>query len=348
MKEPQALTMERSLVFRGLVIAIYLGSNISLNMLNKWTLSLYGFRFPLLMGLAHMAFSFFALAPIMMMKSFRDLHAPTLQKQLFGVMTISTLFAMNVGLNNASLVSIPLSLNQVIRASIPIVAAVGSIFIEGKSPTLQEFSCLTVLFLGVAVAVWEGSSSTASFWGIVICILGTISNGLMMSSIGKLLSERVDVLRLTFYTAPITIIMLLPFYYSFESKAFSEYQAKHSMNYLGLLLLGCINALVYNLVHSYVIKITSAVTTTVIGEMKIILILVLSSIMLGESSMWTLQMLVGCSLAILGFCWYSHVKLAAAAVGYQPIIKGVPELPSGAADALRTPSFASTQPLLAR
>ena len=29
-------------VARGLIIAVYLGLNISLNMLNKWTLSLYG------------------------------------------------------------------------------------------------------------------------------------------------------------------------------------------------------------------------------------------------------------------------------------------------------------------
>ena len=50
----------------------------------------------------------------------------------------------------------------------------------------------------------------------------------------------------------------------------------------GLLLLGCVNAVAYNLVHSLVINITSAVTTTVIGEMKIVLILVLSALLLGE------------------------------------------------------------------
>ena len=52
----------------------------------------------------------------------------------------------------------------------------------------------------------------------------------------------------------------------------------------GLLFLGCINALAYNLIHSLVIKITSAVTTTVIGEMKIVLILVLSAVVLGEGN----------------------------------------------------------------
>lgn len=35
----------------------------------------------------------------------------------------------------------------------------------------------------------------------------------MMSMSGKVLSEKLDVLRLTFYTSPISCMFLLPFYY---------------------------------------------------------------------------------------------------------------------------------------
>lgn len=55
----------------------------------------------------------------------------------------------------------------------------------------------------------------------------------MMSSIGKLMSEKLDVLRLTFYTAPLTCIVLLPFYFSMEDKGFREYQAVSSSGYIG-------------------------------------------------------------------------------------------------------------------
>ena len=109
------------------------------------TLSLYGFKFPLFMSLAHMGFSFLALLPIMLTRSFYDLHVPTLQKQWPGILAIGSFFAVNVGarisacmcvrtgrgrampltlllpsyrqigFNNISLLSIPLSLNQVIR-----------------------------------------------------------------------------------------------------------------------------------------------------------------------------------------------------------------------------------------
>ena len=55
-----------------------------------------GFKFPLFMSLAHMAFSFFALLPIMLTRSFRELHIPTLQKQWPGILAIGTFFAVNV------------------------------------------------------------------------------------------------------------------------------------------------------------------------------------------------------------------------------------------------------------
>ena len=55
----------------------------------------------------------------------------------------------------------------------------------------------------------------------------------MMSSIGKLMSEKVDVLRLTFYTAPLTCVVLLPFYFSLEDREYRQYQAVSSSGYIG-------------------------------------------------------------------------------------------------------------------
>ena len=43
-----------------------------------------------------------------------------------------------------------------------------------------------------------------------------VSNALMMTMSGKILSERLDVLRLTFYTAPVSCLCLVPFYINKE------------------------------------------------------------------------------------------------------------------------------------
>ena len=54
-------------------------------------------------------------------------------------------------------------------------------------------------------------------------------------------------------------------------------------NFKGLLLLTCVNALLYNVVHYLMIQRTSAVTTTVLGEIKIIGLLFASAFLLGLS-----------------------------------------------------------------
>lgn len=62
----------------------------------QWTLSLYGFRFPMLLGITHMVFGFAALGPIMLLRPFRELHTATLRKQWMGLLAIATLFTINV------------------------------------------------------------------------------------------------------------------------------------------------------------------------------------------------------------------------------------------------------------
>jgi len=55
------------------------------------------------------------------------------------------------------------------------------------------------------------------------------------------------------------------------------------------------------------------VQVTVLGEVKIVGLLILSAIILpGESSQFTAKMTVGCVLAMLGFCLYSNTKLVMA------------------------------------
>ena len=43
-----------------------------------------------------------------------------------------------------------------------------------------------------------------------------VSNAAMMTMSGRVLSERMDALRLTFYTAPVSCLILLPFYHWHE------------------------------------------------------------------------------------------------------------------------------------
>lgn len=69
---------------------------------------------------------------------------------------------------------------------------------------------------------------------------------------------------------------------SLQSATFMEYSHGQSIKVAGIILIGSINALCYNVVHYLMIQMTSAVTTTVLGEVKIVGLLLLSIMLLGK------------------------------------------------------------------
>ena len=76
----------------------------------------------------------------------------------------------------------------------------------------------------------------------------------MMTFSSKLLSEKLGVVRLTFYTAPISLSCLAPFMYWKEFGSLKVYMSSKFYSAIGIMIVGCINALMYNLVHAAVIK----------------------------------------------------------------------------------------------
>ncbi len=67
-----------------------------------------------------------------------------------------------------------------------------------------------------------------------------------------------------------------------QSAQFMTYSQGQSMIVTAIILVGSVNALSYNVVHYLMIQMTSAVTTTVLGEVKIVGLLVLSVLLLGK------------------------------------------------------------------
>ena len=95
--------------------------------------------------------------------------------------------------------------------------AVLAVVVEHQVPTPGEAAGLVALTGGVMLAVYEGAGAAGPF-AVFLCVLGTICNAAMMTFSGKLLSERIDVLRLAFYTAPVSLLVLLPFLWMREAR----------------------------------------------------------------------------------------------------------------------------------
>lgn len=76
----------------------------------------------------------------------------------------------------------------------------------------------------------------------------------------------------------------MPQYLAFQAVVRGDRTNEHYVrpNALNLLQVTSANALAYNVIHNAMIKMTSAVTTTVIGEAKIVGLFILSALLLGE------------------------------------------------------------------
>ena len=127
-----------------------MGLNSFLNLLNRWALGLYGLKFPLIMTACHMIFGSCALSPLMFMREeYSSKHATVLQNDWKGLAMIAVMNGVQIALNNASLTVMELSMNQVIRASVPVLVALLAVCIEHRVPSKSEIACLFVVSIGV-------------------------------------------------------------------------------------------------------------------------------------------------------------------------------------------------------
>merc|ERR1711998_287136 len=81
---------------------------------------------------------------------------------------------------------------------------------------------------------------------------------------------------------------------------------------IGFLLGSCCVAVVYNVVLFQSVRTLSSVGTAILGNVKIVCPLFLSSLLLGELGGWSANQYLGCFLTFVAAGVYSYVKAAGA------------------------------------
>ena len=325
-----------------LIHCSYLGLNSFLNLLNRWALGLHGLRFPLIMTASHMIFGFGAFSPLMFMsEKYYSQHTRVLTEDWKGLATIAVMNGVQIACNNASLTVMELSMNQVIRASIPVLVALIAVCVEHKIPSKSEIACLFVISLGVMLAVWEESRNavlgiiltvserailaaqisrrailgairlTTLCLAIALQVASSVMQSIQMSVTGKVMSgkSKLNSFQMTFYTGPVAFMTLLVPAMALEQVVFAEALATKPLATVGFLLGSCCVAVVYNVVLFQSVHTLSSVGTAILGNVKIVCLLFLSSLILGELKGWAANQFLGCFLTF-GAAWaYSYIKV---------------------------------------
>ena len=299
-------TKEMSTILLLVLITMYLILNLSLNLYNKLIFSSYHFNFPVLIMFFHQGLLYFTLRTFTVLGF---VPKPTFQtkSELVGpVMIVGFFFALNIICNNASLIYISLSLNQCLKAATPMIMIGVAYCVERKTTPLNSIAAASVVVFGSILVVLNNPGFNLT--GICLCLISALTGSFQFSAAALTMKGQANlVFHVTMYTALVVTFMTLPAVVVLELDDFHEYAKQHSMfKCLGLLGLGGTMAIAYLLVTNALIVNGGSVYLTVLGNLKLSLIVLISCYVF-QDKLAPIN-IIGILITILGFGLYSYIK----------------------------------------
>ena len=198
------------------VFTVWLVTNISINLYNTYVLSKTHFKFPILLTGTNKLIGWLGSIAVMLIgprfkpeaKAFPE--RAVIAQQITRPMVIihGVLTAVNIGFNNWSLVTISLSLNQLIKSTTPLPTAFLSVVLEKKTFSWQVWASMAVVVLGTALAA-IGNVSFA-WGGALLCVISVFASAgwtVCSAILLQMGSDKMNAVDLVFYSSPWSILV---------------------------------------------------------------------------------------------------------------------------------------------
>lgn len=294
----------------GVVILAWYGSNIGVLLLNKYLLSIFGFKCPVFLTLCHML-ACSCMSYAVAASRCVPLQAVKSRAQFYKISLLALIFCLTVVLGNVSLRFIPVSFNQAIGATTPAFTALLGYMIGHQRESRTVYLSLVPVVVGVVIA--SGAEPMFNMLGFVAAVTAASARALKSVLQGLMLSdsnERMDSLSLLMYMAPVAVVALIPTTLFFEPDAAAlAMQLGKDGSFWALLFLNSFLAYFVNLTNFLVTKHTSALTLQVLGNAKGVVAVVLSLIYFRNPV--TFYSVFGYAITVTGVVMYSQAKKAA-------------------------------------
>lgn len=205
-------------------------------------------------------------------------------RSLMSVVAVTVLFCLNAGLNSLSLVEISITLNQTIRAFLPVGVLLVATCVEQRSYPPHSYLTTGLLVVGIGLTCW--SSPDFQLYGFFLAFASTLVAAVGTSLNGRLLS-RGPFSKSAGKSGPygivqLTLIQSVPAFALFSAIAFftegSSVMDKFRHNSeahwtwqstLGLLSISSVLALLTNLSRFLLVSATSALMEALAGNAKV-------------------------------------------------------------------------------
>lgn len=196
------------------------------------------------------------------------------------VLAVTGLFCLNVGLNSLSLVRMSITLNQTVRAFLPVGVLLLATVLERRAYPRHSYYTTFVLILGIALTCWgsphfEFNGFFLAFTSTVIAALGSSLNGRLLNA-GPFSKAGPGVItRLLMYqSVPAFVVFALVAYLTEAERvrqAFAEVDESRWRWHHRVLLISISSALALmsNLGRCFLVAATSALMETLAGNAKV-------------------------------------------------------------------------------
>jgi len=157
-----------SRLFTAGLVAAWYASNIGVLLLNKYLLSVYGFRYPVFLTACHMS----ACALLSTLAHAYAGAAPARRRsrgQLARVAVLGAVFCASVVAGNVSLRYLPVSFNQAVGATTPFFTAVLAYAVAARREACATYAALIPVVAGVVIATGVKPPPSSSIYSVLIC-----------------------------------------------------------------------------------------------------------------------------------------------------------------------------------
>ncbi|GJJ78029.1 solute carrier family 35, member C2 [Entomortierella parvispora] len=301
-------------------VCAWYGCSTSLSFYNKWLFSPnhYNFRFPLFTTCLHMVAQFaLSSLTLALLPSLRPKAAPSAKDFGTKIMPCAVASGLDVGLSNSSLKTITLAFYTMCKSSSLAFVLMFAFIFKLERPTWTLAGVIGVICVGLFMMVM--SEVDFVLIGFIQVMLASVLGGLRWS-LTQLLLERTDTkagslanpISTIFFLSPIMGICLCVVAGIFEgyrtifsSDFFSSFGT--AIGTLGLLFFGGIIAFAMVLAEFNLIARTSVVSLSVLGIIKEVITIVVSSLVFHDHL--TVVNILGLFVTLTGIGFYHFMKL---------------------------------------
>ncbi|KAI8357455.1 triose-phosphate transporter family-domain-containing protein [Mortierella sp. GBAus27b] len=308
------------MMWNGFFVFAWYSCSTALSFYNKWLFSPahHNFRFPLFTTSLHMVAQFLLSSiTLALLPAFRPKAAPSAKDFGTKIMPCAVASGLDIGLSNSSLKTITLAFYTMCKSSSLAFVLLFAFAFRLERPTWTLAGVIAVICAGLFMMVM--SEVDFVLVGFIQVMLASVLGGLRWS-LTQLLLEKSDTKSGSLANPISTIFFLSPlmgiclsivagifegYRTIFQSSFFATLSS--SLQTIGLLLLGGLFAFAMVLAEFNLIARTSVVTLSVLGIVKEVMTIVVSSIVFHDRL--TLINILGLFVTLTGIAFYHFMKL---------------------------------------